>query len=98
MFRFVFPATDRSEVSSRASLLKMSTSTACVPRRSRHRTDTKNLKLPLQRFFSIGCFLQPVNDVIEIGHFLIASLSASVEFGALEGGDWACVLARIGAC
>lgn len=26
-----------------------------------------------------------MDDVIEVGHFFIASLSASVEFGALEG-------------
>lgn len=57
----------------------------------------KNLKLPLQRFFSIGCFLQPVDDVVEVGHFLIASLSASVEFGALEGRDGVRVLAGVGA-
>lgn len=55
------------------------------------------LKLPFQCFFSIGCSLQPMDDVIEVGHFLIASLSASVEFGALEGREWVWVLAVIGA-
>lgn len=38
-----------------------------------------------------------MDDVIEVGHFLIASLSASVEFGALEGRDLIRVQAVIGA-
>lgn len=38
-----------------------------------------------------------MDDVIEVGHFLIASLSASVEFGALEGRDRVRVQAVIGA-
>lgn len=38
-----------------------------------------------------------MDDVIEVGHFLIASLSASVEFGALEGRERVRVQAVIGA-
>lgn len=38
-----------------------------------------------------------MDDVIEVGHFLIASLSASVEFGALEGRELVRVQAVIGA-
>lgn len=38
-----------------------------------------------------------MDDVIEIGHFLIPSLSASVEFGALEGRQRVRVQAVIGA-
>lgn len=39
-----------------------------------------------------------MDDVIEVGHFFIASQSASVEFGALEGRDLVRVQAMIGAC
>lgn len=39
-----------------------------------------------------------MDDVIEVGHFLVASLSASVEFGALKGRVLVCVQAVIGAC
>lgn len=56
------------------------------------------LKLPFQCFFSIGGSLEPVDDIIEVSHFLVASLSASVEFGALEGRDLVSVQAVIGAC
>lgn len=38
-----------------------------------------------------------MDDVIEVGHFLVASLSASVEFGALEGRERVWVQAVIGA-
>lgn len=38
-----------------------------------------------------------MDDVIEVGHFLIASLSASVDFGALEGRDVVGVKAVVGA-
>ncbi len=38
-----------------------------------------------------------MDDVIEVGHFLIASLSASVEFGALERRERVWVQAVIGA-
>ncbi|TNN77625.1 hypothetical protein EYF80_012215 [Liparis tanakae] len=39
----------------------------------------------------------PVDDVIEVGHFLSASLRASVGFGALGGGELVGVQAVIGA-
>lgn len=38
-----------------------------------------------------------MDDVVEVGHFLIASLSASVEFGTLEGRKRVRVQAVIGA-
>lgn len=57
----------------------------------------RDLKLPFQCFFTVGRPLQPVYDVIEVSHFLITSLRAPVEFGALERRDRVRVHAVIGA-
>lgn len=64
---------------------------------SRPAAGKEGSKLPFQCFFSIGRPLQPVDDVIEVGHFLVTSLSVPVGFGALEGGQQVSIQAVIGA-
>lgn len=58
----------------------------------------RGLKLPLQGLLPVSCSFQPMDDIVEVGHFLSASLNTLVGLGALDGRQGVRVQAVVGAC